>query len=184
MWFDARHRIGECRLKTASESRTWRRHVSERSSDPFRINGWAVTAMLAALLVGIAWQLFRASRLEHELATTRMSLVAARLDATVADAIIEAQQSQFESARQAASAFFAGLQRQVTPGLGAKAAMDAQTLLTRRDTTVTALARSDIASVNMLLDTRARYRAIIASAGMGADRPAIDSVSSGVPRTP
>lgn len=154
---------------------------------PFRINGWAVAGMLGVLLVGVAWQLVETRRLQAHGRRTETALVASGLEATLADAVISAQLGHYEVGRQRTSAFFTGLQRGLAPRLDAEhggASADAsRALLARRDSTVTALARSDPASAHVLLDLLAQYRALVAGAGLDSV-PVVAPSADSLPPSP
>ena len=130
---------------------------------------WLVAAALAGLVVGavivFAWQRPHASRLQHTAAYASRALPAARLEATLASAVIEAHDGRYELARQRSSTFFTGL-RSLIPMVSGDAADAASQLLTRRDATITALARSDPASPSVLDEILTQYREMVRQAGL------------------
>lgn len=147
---------------------------------------WGVVALLALCAVGLAWQLVRASRLADEAQNARRALVAARLEATLADAAIQAQQNNYELARQRASAYFTGLQRQLTPALDGGPRDAARQLLARRDAIITTLARNDPAAASVLRELLGQQRIVSRDAGLDtlAVVPAPAAPPEGTPGAP
>jgi hypothetical protein len=105
-------------------------------------------------------------RLRDTAAYASRALPAARLEATLAAAIIEAENDRFELARQRTSNFFTGFQRRLAPTLAGDHERASRQLLGRRDAIITSLARSDPASASVLGETLARYREFVRQAGL------------------
>jgi hypothetical protein len=139
---------------------------------------WIVVAAIVGLMVGavamFAWQRPRATRLQHTASYASRALPAARLEATLASAVIQAQDGHYELARQGASSFFTGLQRHLAPVITGEGANATRQMLARRDPTITALARNDPASSSVLAETLTQFREITRRAGL-------DSVVAPVP---
>ena len=127
---------------------------------------WIVLALVVGFVVGFGWQYTRAERLRDDAAAASRALRAARLDATLASAVIESQQGHYELARQLASAFFTGLRQRLQPRLGGAPADLAQRLLAQRDVMITTLARNDPASASALLRLRGEYLYLLSRAGL------------------
>jgi hypothetical protein len=142
---------------------------------PLWIAGAAVAGIIVGFLAAYAWQSPRTSRLRHTAEYASRALPAARLEATLAAAVIATQDGQYEIGRQRASAFFTGFQRRVAPTLSDQPGDASRQLLARRDEIITALARSDPASPSVLGQTLARYRELVRQAGL-------DSAVSGATR--
>lgn len=134
--------------------------------DPLWIAGAAVAGIILGFLAAYAWQAPRASRLRHAAEYASRALPAARLEATLAAAVIAAQDGQYEIGRQRASAFFTGFQRRVAPTLSDQPGDASRRLLAQRDEIITVLARSDPTSPSVLGATLARYRELVRQAGL------------------
>jgi len=105
-----------------------------------------------AFALGAAWQYVGARQARSQLAATQQALALARLDATLAGAVIAAQAGDAERSRLRASEFFTGLQRHLL-GQRDNTAAELQGLrreLGQRDATITSLARNDPASAGIL----------------------------------
>ena len=131
---------------------------------------WIAAAALVGGMIGaaamFAWQRPRAIRLQHTASYASRALPAARLEATLASAVIEAQDGHYELARQGASSFYTGVQRRLVPVIGGEPGDATRQLLARRDPTITALARNDPASSSVLAETLRRFREITRQAGL------------------
>ena len=133
---------------------------------PLWMTGIALAGVLIGFLVAYTWQSPRMSRLHHAADYGSRALHAARLEATLAAAVIEAQDGRYEIGRRRASAFFTGLQRRLTPTLSGEAEPASRKLLDRRDPVITTLARSDPASPSLLSETLTQYRELVRLAGL------------------
>ena len=131
-----------------------------------RTVGAALAGLLVGFLAAFAWQYPRAERLQRTAGYASRALEAARLEATLASAVIEAEEGRYEIGRQRVSAFFTGVQRRLTPRMTGDAAAEMRGLLARRDATVTALARNDPASASVLAETLVRYRELVRRSGL------------------
>lgn len=112
----------------------------------------AVLAAVLAFALGAAWQYVGARQARTRLAASQQALTLARLDATLAGAVIAAQAGDAEQSRLRASEFFTGVQRHLLAQRGGTAAelQGLRRVLGQRDATITALARNDPASAGML----------------------------------
>jgi broad specificity phosphatase PhoE len=126
-------------------------------------------AAIVGFLIGFGWQYASARSSGQRLDTATRELRLARLEATLAVAVTEAQRGDYEHARTQASAFFTEAQRAVTTAK-ARARRNAtlsgpeealRQLLLRRDSTVTLLSRNDTGSTSMLVSHLAAYRAVL-----------------------
>jgi hypothetical protein len=131
---------------------------------------WTAALALAGILIGFlvayALQVPRTSRLRHAADYGSRALHAARLEAILAAAVIEAQNGRYEIGRRRASDFFTGLQRRVVPAVSEEAGPASRQLLERRDAIITTLARSDPASPSVLGEALAQYRDLVRRAGL------------------
>ena len=112
----------------------------------------AALAFVLAFALGAAWQYMGARQTRTELVAAQQALTLARLDATLAGAVIAAQAGDAERSRLGASEFFTGLQRHLV-GQAEKTTANVEALrrvLGQRDATITALARNDPAAVGIL----------------------------------
>ncbi len=119
---------------------------------------WIVVAALLGFVVAFAVQQVRLSRAEHAVARTAVAWHAARLEATLAGAVIEAQAGRLEAARVQASTFYTGLQRNLMPRLDPPQRDSVRRLLGERDSVITALARNDPGSAGALQAILVRAR--------------------------
>jgi hypothetical protein len=101
-----------------------------------------VIAVLAAFLIGFGWQFTRARNFERQLQQSNYELTFKRLEATLAAATIEADRRNYEIARQLASEFFTGLQRDMARAPQDRH-MELQRISGQRDAIITAASRSD-----------------------------------------
>lgn len=145
----------------------------------FRRAAWVAAVALAAFLVGFGWQYLRARGAADDRDRAVRALTATRLEATLAGAALEAQQGNYELARQRTSAYFTGLQRRLTPGLGADEQATARQLLGRRDVIITTLARNDPAAASVLRELLQAQRALASRAGLDSTFAAAAVPASG-----
>ncbi|HYW32219.1 MAG TPA: hypothetical protein VE869_11975 [Gemmatimonas sp.] len=127
---------------------------------------WIAGAALVGCLAGFLIQLSRVNSAQDDLTQTTRALHAARLEAALGAAVIEAQSGRYEVARQRASDFYTGLQRQLLPVIAADQQADARAMLSERDSIITSFARSDPASSGVLASVLARLRETIHDAGL------------------
>lgn len=118
---------------------------------------WVVAAAVLAFLAGFGWQYTRASRLDVRLTNTSRLLTESQIEASLATALINAQQGNFELARQRASEFFTRLEQEQRT-LGAEAPPKFRSLLSQRDATITMLSRSSPEAVELLQHLYTEYR--------------------------
>lgn len=101
-----------------------------------------VIATVLAFLIGFGWQYTRAEKLQQELQTTSHELTFERLEALLAAATIEAENGNYEIARQLASDFFTGLQADMESAPEA-ARQSLGVIAAQRDVIITAASRAD-----------------------------------------
>ncbi|MGI9140679.1 MAG: hypothetical protein ACR2GJ_06195 [Gemmatimonadaceae bacterium] len=130
---------------------------------------WYALALLAAFALGALWQYAGARRSAAALGTAQSALAEARLEATLASAVIEVQSGNYERGRQLASDFFTGLQRHLATAPPEAAAL--RPLYAQRDSVITVLSRNDPASAGLLSRALADFRAAI-QPGSGVNVPA------------
>ena len=135
---------------------------------------WVGTAAVLGFLAGFLLQYAQVDRARQQVADASAALQAARLEATLSAAVIEAQGGRFEVARQHASDFYTGLQRRLLPVIDGAPQADVRTMLAERDSIITSLARNDPASPGTLAGVLVRLRETV-------HRAALDS--SNVPGT-
>lgn len=136
---------------------------------------WIGAAALLGFFAGFLLQYAQVNRARQQVADASAALQAARLEATLSAAVIEAQSGRFEVARQHASDFYTGLQRRLLPVIDGAPQAEVRTMLAERDSIITALARNDPASPGTLTGVLERLRETV-------HRAALDS--SKVPGTP
>jgi hypothetical protein len=117
----------------------------------------AVIAVLAAFLIGFAWQYTRARAAEQQLAQTTDELTFKRLEATLAAATIEADRDNYEIARQLSSEFFTNLQRDMRRAPQERQ-LELQRIAGQRDAIITAASRSDPQTGSLLAQLYSTYR--------------------------
>lgn len=127
-------------------------------------------AIILAFLVGFVWQNMRADRLEGELERVSQELEFQRLESTVAAATIQAQQGNYEDARQRASDFFSRLQQEL-PDAPAEARPELEELMNERDSAITLLSRSEPESQFLMQRLYSSYRSAMGMAEGPAGDP-------------
>ena len=110
--------------------------------------GGAIATVLA-FLIGFGWQYTRAERLEQELNVASTELAFQRLEGKLAAATIEADQGNYEIARQLASDFFTGLQADI-PRAPDAAQQQLNVIAAQRDIIITAASRSDPQTASLI----------------------------------
>lgn len=128
-----------------AELRDWRRWA------------WIAIAVVAAFIIGFAWQGIRAARLDNRLEQTSQALTLHRLEAALAVAVFEAQRGSYEMSRLHASDFFSGVQS-VAPNVPSAVRQDLMSILGERDQTITLLSRGDPEAADQLAGIYVRYR--------------------------
>jgi hypothetical protein len=119
---------------------------------------WIAVAAMLGLLVGYLVQSPGLKAARTDLAQTTRAYHAARLEATLSAAVIEAQSGRYEMARQRTSDFYTGLQQRLQPALAEPQQADTRTMLSERDSIITSLARNDPTSAVTLSSLLERYR--------------------------
>jgi hypothetical protein len=122
--------------------------------------------LIVVFLLGLIPMWLKARACSNSLAKSEHELSLARMQNTIASAVIDARRGDYEPARQAASQFFTSLQAE-TDGTDAANLTPAQIdavkpLFAGRDEIITLLARSDPASADRLSDLYVSYRKIMA----------------------
>jgi hypothetical protein len=119
-----------------------------------------VALLLLAFLLGFVPLWLKARNAERQLSLARM-------ENSLATAVIDARRGDYETARQAASDFFTFLRTEFNRGVDSTLSQaeisSLQPLLTRRDEIITLLARGDATSADLLSDLYASYRTIVNS---------------------
>lgn len=133
-----------------------------------------VLAGAVGLIVGVLLQQGRVREARADATAADRALQAARLEATLSAAVIEAQSGRYEVARQRASDFYTGVQRQLLPVLTDDERAEARQMLTTRDSLITSLARNDPASSGALAAALVQFRETVRRAGLDSS-----TVSSG-----
>ena len=127
--------------------------------------GITAALVFVAFLAGFVPMWLKARESGNNLAATERTLGLARLQNSLASAAIDARKGDYEPARQAASAFYIGLQADIDKKddstLTPAQRETAQALFAGRDEIITLLARSDPAAADRLSDVYASYRKII-----------------------
>lgn len=115
-----------------------------------------IAGIVLAFAVGAVWQYAERREAESQLHATANALAEARLESALATALVEAQQGNYELARQRASEFFTNLQRLTSDGvLPATTFSDIQS---RRDATITMLSRGSTDAIALLQQLHAEFR--------------------------
>ncbi|MFU8771135.1 MAG: hypothetical protein ACNA8H_01810 [Anaerolineales bacterium] len=124
-----------------------------------------VTLLIVAFLLGFVPMWLKARECSGSLSEVKQQLNLARIQNSLASAVIDARRGDYESARQSASDFFTSL-REVTEleadlGLSQAQKESMQSLLNQRDGIITLLARGDLASADRLSDLYISYQEIM-----------------------
>jgi hypothetical protein len=124
-----------------------------------------VTLLIVAFLLGFVPMWLKARECSGNLSEVEYQLNLARIQNSLASAVIDARRGDYESARQSASDFFTSL-REVTEleadlGLSQAQKESMQLLLNERDGIITLLARGDLASADRLSDLYISYQEIM-----------------------
>ena len=121
--------------------------------------------LAAAFLLGFApmWLKLRECSIGFPEAKRQLSL--ARIQNSLASAVIEVRRGDYEPARQATSDFFTSLRAEVSTGAGSTLSQaqreGVQRLFAQRDELITLLARDDAASADRLSDLYVSYSEIM-----------------------
>lgn len=131
--------------------------------DRTRLFAIAAGIALAAFLLGYLPQMSRANGLrgrletsQQSLRTTRQELRMARVEGHIGAALVEAQRSNYEQARQRMTEVYATLQA-AAPGLSGTQRSEVDAILAQRDEIVTLLARAAPQSRERLMLIYTRY---------------------------
>jgi hypothetical protein len=131
--------------------------------DRTRLFAIAAGIALAAFLLGYLPQMSRANGLrgrlqtsQQSLRTTQQELRMARVEGHIGAALVEAQRSNYEQARQRMTEVYATLQA-AAPGLSGAQRSEVDAILAQRDEIVTLLARAAPQSRERLMLIYTRY---------------------------
>jgi hypothetical protein len=129
-----------------------------------RVMVYAVLLLLVFLL-GFVPMWLKSRECSSSLSEAEHQLSLARMQNTLASAVIDARRGDYESAREAASNFFISLRAETDRGadsvLSQAEREGVPLLLTRRDEIITLLSRGDAASADLLSDLYVSYRKIM-----------------------
>jgi len=140
---------------------------------PVKTTPWMRRAIMYAVLplvvflLGFVPMWLTSRECSASLSETEHQLSLARIQNSLASAVIDARLGNYEPARQAASDFFTSLRAETDRGddsaLSPSLREGVQPLYTQRDEIITLLARSDPASADRLSDLYVSYRKIMNS---------------------
>ena len=140
---------------------------------PVKTTSWVrraimiVVLLLVAFLVGFVPMWLTSRECSASLSETEHQLSLARIQNSLASAVIDARLGDYEPARQAASDFFTSLRAETDRGdasaLSPSQREGVQPLYVQRDEIITLLARGDSAVADRLSDLYVAYRKIINS---------------------
>jgi hypothetical protein len=120
------------------------------------------TLLIVAFLFGFVPTWFKSRECSRNLSQAERQLSLASMQNSLASAAIDAQQGDYESARQAASAFFTSLRAEMDivddSSLSPAQREALQPLLAQRDGIITLLARGDLASAGQLSGLYLEFR--------------------------
>jgi len=129
-----------------------------------RVMVYAVLLLLVFLL-GFVPMWLKSRECSSSLSEAERQLSLARMQNSLASAVIDARRGDYESARQAASDFFTFLREETDRGadsvLSQAEREGVPLLLTRRDEIITLLSRGDAASADLLSDLYVSYRKLV-----------------------
>jgi len=138
---------------------------------PLKTNHWMrrviiyAVLLLVVFLLGFVPMWLQSREYSSRLSVAEHQLTLARIQDTLASAVIDARRGDYEPARQSASNFFNSLRAETDKGadstLSPAQREGVQPLYTRRDEIITLLARGDPASADRLSDLYVSYRKIM-----------------------
>lgn len=121
--------------------------------------------LIVAFLVGFVPMWLKTRECSSSLTAAERQLSLARMENSLGSAAMDAARGDYETARQAASDFFTFLRIEFNRGADSALSQaeieSLQPLLARRDEIITALARGDAASANLLSDLYESYRELV-----------------------
>jgi hypothetical protein len=121
--------------------------------------------LIVVFLLGFVPMWLQSREYSSRLSAAEHQLTLARIQDSLASAVIDARRGDYEPARQSASNFFNSLQAEINQGanstLSPAQREGVQPLYTRRDEIITLLARGDPASADRLSDLYVSYRKIM-----------------------
>jgi translation initiation factor 2B subunit (eIF-2B alpha/beta/delta family) len=121
--------------------------------------------LLVVFLLGFVPMWLKARTANNRLVEIEGHLILARIQNSLASAVIDARRGEYEPARQAVSQFFTTVQAEIAKGTSSNYTQaqreQLQQLFAGRDELITLLARSDPASADRLADLFAAYRKIM-----------------------
>jgi hypothetical protein len=117
--------------------------------------------LVAAFLLGFVPMWLRLRECSMGFPEAKRQLALARIQNSLASAVIEVRRGDYEPARQATSDFFTSLRAEVSTGAGSTLSQaqreGVQRLFAQRDELITLLARDDAASADRLADLYVAY---------------------------
>ena len=129
-----------------------------------RLGSYAL-ALLIGFTVGFVPMWIKARATSTSLAEATRQASVAVMQNDLASAVVDSQRGDYESARIAVSSFFTALREEANKTEGSslsQAQIDAvEPLFTRRDETISLLARSDPAAAERLSDLYVAFRALL-----------------------
>ena len=129
-----------------------------------RIRGFTryVARLFVAFLLGFVPAWLKSRECSSRLSETNRQLDLARMENSLASAAMDARRGGYETARQAASDFFAFLRtetsKDVESAFSQAQIADLEPLFAHRDEIITLLARGDAASADLLSDLYVSFR--------------------------
>jgi len=121
--------------------------------------------LIVAFLLGFVPTWFKSRECSRNLSLAERNLSLVSMQNSLASTAIDAQRGDYESARQAASAFFTSLRAEMDIvhiwSLSPAQREALQPLLAQRDVIITSLARGDLASAEQLSDLYVEFRETI-----------------------
>jgi hypothetical protein len=129
-----------------------------------RIRGFIryVALLLVAFLGGFIWKELKVRACSSSLSDAERQSSLAKMQNSLGSAAIDARRGDYETARLAASDFFALLRAETDKGVDSAPSQaqvaGLQPLLAQRDEIITLLARGNVASADLLSDLYVAYR--------------------------
>lgn len=142
-----------------------------------RLPGWVLWAvvLLAVFLLGFVPMWLQSRSVSRELTATQKQLRRAEVKNLLTTAIVEAQNGEYEAARQNMSDFFTNLNGEIEKGdegsLSKEQREKLKVVFNNRDDIITLLAQRDPASVSRLTDIYGVYKQAMGQAPMQTPVP-------------
>ena len=136
---------------------------------PWRRVALCATLSLGFFLLGFAPMWLKTNRAIEQRDVAQRGVIVAKLQNTLAAAVIDVHRGQYEPARQLTSDFYTNLRRQIDGDSGSLFTPEQReglrSLLAERDELITLLARSDPAAGDRLLTVYSNYNRVTNNAG-------------------